>query len=62
MCVNLSSLFDREMNVHYVTHVLKQGVRIKMMCPNYILKYRNTNSLLLQINLGVCVKNQSVKL
>jgi len=37
MCVKLNSLFDREMKVHYVTQVLKQGVNIKLMCPNYIL-------------------------
>jgi len=33
MCVKLNSSVDREMNVYYLSQVLKQG-----MCPNYILK------------------------
>jgi len=41
MCVKLNSLFDREMKVYYVTHVLKQGNNIKTNCPNYIFKFRN---------------------
>jgi len=41
MCVKLNSLYEREMKVYYVTQVLKQGVGIKMMCPNYILEFRN---------------------
>jgi len=36
MCVKLNSLNDREMNVSNVTQVLKQGINIKTMCPNYI--------------------------
>jgi len=28
------------MNVYYVTHVLKQGINIKTMCPDYILEFR----------------------
>jgi len=28
MCFKLNSLFDKEMNVYYVTQVLKQGVNI----------------------------------
>ena len=40
MCVKLNSFFDREMKVHYVTQVLKQGINIKPMCPNYILELR----------------------
>ena len=52
MCVKLNSLFDSEMNVYYVTQVLKQGIKIKTMCPNYILEVRNTKSHLLQVNLA----------
>jgi len=48
MCVNLNLLFDSEMNV---THVLKQGIHIIAMCPNYIIEFRNTNSHLLQVYL-----------
>jgi len=42
--VKLNSLFDSEMKVYCVTQVLKQGINIKTMCPNYILKYWNTKS------------------
>jgi len=34
MHVKLNSLFDREMKVYYVTHVLTQSIEIKNMCPN----------------------------
>jgi len=37
MCVKLNLLFDSEMKVYYVTHVLKLGIDIKAMCTNYIL-------------------------
>jgi len=47
MCVKLNSLYDRERKVCYVTQMLKQGINIKTMCPNYILEFRNTNSHLL---------------
>jgi len=40
MCVKLNSLLDRERKVLYVTQVLKQGINIKTICPNY--KFRNT--------------------
>jgi len=40
MCVKLNSLIDRERKVLYVTQVLKQGINIKTICPNY--KFRNT--------------------
>ena len=30
------------MKVYYVTQVLKQGINIKAMCSNYILKFRKT--------------------
>jgi len=33
VCVKLSSLFDKEMNVYYVTQVFKQGMNINV---NYI--------------------------
>jgi len=42
MCVKLNSLFDSEMNVYYVTQVLKQGTNIKTMYPKYTLEFRNT--------------------
>jgi len=32
------------MTVYYVTKVLKQGINIKTICPNYILQLRKTNS------------------
>ena len=34
MCVKLNVSFDSEMKIYYVTHVLKQGIGIKTMCPN----------------------------
>ena len=46
------------MKGYHVTQVLKQGINIKTMCPNYVLKY--TNSHLLQVYLGACVKIESV--
>jgi len=45
MCVKLNSLFDREIKVYYVTQVLKQGINIKTMCPNYILEFKNTKRI-----------------
>ena len=39
MFVKLNSLFDREMKVYHVTHVLEHGINIKTMCPNYIIKF-----------------------
>jgi len=47
MCVKSNSLFDSEMKVYYVTQLLKQGINIKTMCPNYILEFRNMKSHLL---------------
>ena len=44
------------MKVYHVTQVLKQGINIKTMCPNYILKFRNTKSHLLQVYLGTWAK------
>ena len=43
--IKLISLFDSETNVYFATQcfVLKQGIKIKTMCPYYILKFRNTN-------------------
>jgi len=32
--------------------VLKQGINIKTMCPNYIYEFRNMKSHLLQVYLG----------
>ena len=50
--VNLNSLFDREMKVYYYKQVLQQGINIKTMCQNCILKFRNMKSHLLQVYLG----------
>ena len=47
MCVKLNSLLDREMKVYYVTQVVKHGIDIKTMCPYYILKFRNTNRIIM---------------
>jgi len=47
MGVHLNSLFVREIKVYHVRQVLEQGIYIKMMCPNYILEFRNANSYLL---------------
>jgi len=55
----LNSLFDSEIKVYYVTQVLKQGINIQTMCPNYIL-FRNTTSYLLQVYLGAWVKIETV--
>jgi len=41
MCVKLNSLFDSEMKVYFVTQMLKQGIDIKTMCPNYITTQSN---------------------
>jgi len=41
MCVKLNSLFDSEMKVYFVTQMLKQGINIKTMCPNYITTQSN---------------------
>ena len=53
MCVKLSSLFDSEMKVYYLTQVSKQDGNIQTMCPFYILEFRNTNSHLSQFYLGI---------
>ena len=44
LCVlfEVNSLFDSETKVCYFTQVFKQGINVKTMCPNYILKIRNT--------------------
>jgi len=44
MGVKLNSLFDSEMNVYYVTQVLKQGINIKTTSHNYKLEFRNTKT------------------
>jgi len=36
--LNVAFLFDREMKVYYDTQVLKQGIMINTICPNYILE------------------------
>jgi len=47
MCVKLNSLFDSEMKVYHVTHVLKYGINMTTNYANYILVFRNTKSHLL---------------
>ena len=47
-------------NLYYVTQVVKQGINFKMICLNYILKFRNMQSHLLQVYLGLCVKIEIV--
>jgi len=47
MFVKLNALFDIEMEVSFVTQVLKQGFNIKTTSPKYIFEFRNTNSHLL---------------
>ena len=56
MCVELNALFDSEMKAFTVTQVLKQGINITTMYPNYILEFRNTKSHLLQVYIGAWVK------
>jgi len=51
MCVKLNSLFDREMNIYYITHMLKQCINIEL---------RNTKSHLLQVYLGAWAKIETV--
>jgi len=60
MCVKVNSLYDREMKVFYVPHVLKEVIKIKTMCSNYILKFRKVKSHLLQVCLGVWGKIKTV--
>jgi len=52
------------MKVFYVTQVLKQGINIKSMCPDYIctciLELRNTNSNSNQVYLGAWAKIEIV--
>jgi len=60
MCVKLNLMFDREMKVYHVIQVLKQGINIKTMCPNYILEFRNTKLHLLQVYLGVWAMIETV--
>ena len=40
MSVKLNSLFHGEIQVVYVTKVLKQGINIKTMCSNFIPEFR----------------------
>jgi len=46
------------MKVYYVIH--KQGPNIKTMCPKYIIEFRNTKSLTLQVDLGARAKIENV--
>jgi len=34
MWLKLTSLFERDMTVYYITQVQKQGINIKVVCPN----------------------------
>ena len=56
MCVKLNALVDSEMNVYYVTQVLKQGNNTETMRTNNILEFRNTKLHLLEVYLGSLVK------
>jgi len=60
MCVKFNPLVDSEMKAYYVTHALKQGFSIKLMCHNYILEFRNLNSHLLKVYIGAWVKLEIV--
>jgi len=62
MCVNLNSLFDRSiMKVCYVTQLLKQRILTSIKkIHNYILKFRNIKSHLLQACLGAWTKIETV--
>jgi len=40
------------MKVYSVTQVLKRGINIKTMCPNYELEFRNMRSNFFQVYLG----------
>jgi len=55
MCVKLNSSFDIEMKVYSVTQVLRQGINIQTMCPNYILEFRNAISYLFHVYLSAWV-------
>jgi len=44
MCVKVNSLFDSDTKVCCVTLVFKQVINFKMMCPDYIPKFRNEKS------------------
>ena len=41
--VNLNSFLQR--NVYYVTQVLKQGINIISICPNNLIKLKNSKSI-----------------
>ena len=61
MCVKLNSLFDSEKKVYYVTltHLLKQGINMKTMCPNYLLEFskiRKFSSNILHILLNMILR------
>ena len=56
ICVKLNPLFDNETTVYYVTQVLMHSININKICSNYILEFRNTNSHVLQVYLGVWVR------
>ena len=49
MLIKFKTSIDKELNFSYATQVLKQGINIKTICPNYILEFRNTNSYLLYV-------------
>jgi len=44
------------MKVCYVTQVLKQSINTKTTCSNYILKFRNRKSHLLEFYLGAWIE------
>jgi len=56
MFVKLDSLVDSKMKVFDVSQVLKQGINIQTVCPNYILEFTNTKLHLLQVYICTWVK------
>jgi len=55
ICVRMNLI-----NVFYVTLVLKQGININTMCPNYIFEFINTKSHLLQgawVKIEIIIEN-----
>jgi len=63
MCVKLNSLFDSEKKVYYdsytLTHLLKQDINMKTMCPNYLIEFskiRKFSSNILHILLNMILR------
>ena len=61
MWVKLKSFSDSAIKVYNVTQVLKHGINLKTMSPNYILEFRNKKSLLLLVYLAALAKIKTVE-